>query len=171
MKLILGFLAAFVLFSCGNGEENDPKKVEWNSEKSTTMNKNLAVEEQLQIKLYLERHKDWKMKSSGTGLQYYIYEETEGDSALIGQVAQVELKISLLDDTEVYKTAEDEVNEFVIDRTDIESGIHEGIKKMKVGEKAKLIIPSHLAHGLIGDLDKVPPLSVLIVDIHLVKLK
>jgi FKBP-type peptidyl-prolyl cis-trans isomerase FkpA len=81
------------------------------------------------------------------------------------------LKISLLDDTEVYKTAEDEVNEFVIDRTDIESGIHEGIKKMKVGEKAKLIIPSHLAHGLIGDLDKVPPLSVLIVDIHLVKLK
>ena len=124
MKLILGFLAALILFSCGNNEENDPKKVEWNSEKSTTMNKNLAVEEQLQIKLYLERHKDWEMKSSGTGLQYYIYEETEGDSALIGQVAQVELKISLLDDTEVYKTAEDEVNEFVIDRTDIESGIH-----------------------------------------------
>jgi len=32
MKLILGFLAALILFSCGNNEENDPKKVEWNSE-------------------------------------------------------------------------------------------------------------------------------------------
>jgi FKBP-type peptidyl-prolyl cis-trans isomerase len=62
------------------------------------------------------------------------------------------------------------VDVFEIDRADIESGIHEGIKFMSVGDRAKLIIPSHLAHGLVGDLDKVPPLSTLVVDIHLIVL-
>jgi FKBP-type peptidyl-prolyl cis-trans isomerase len=167
--LFVGVL--LLLFSCGEKNTSENKPAEWNQDKSTQMNKDLAIEEQIQIKLFLERHKDWKMEKTGTGLQYYVYQKSEGDSAKIGQVAQVELKITLLDDKEVYQTAKDEVNEFVIDRTDIESGIHEGIKKMRVGEKAKLIIPSHLGHGLIGDLDKVPPLSVLVVDIHLIKLK
>jgi FKBP-type peptidyl-prolyl cis-trans isomerase len=39
---------------------------------------------------------------------------------------------------------------------------------MKVGDKAKLIIPSHLGHGITGNMDKIPPLSTLIVDIELI---
>jgi FKBP-type peptidyl-prolyl cis-trans isomerase len=62
------------------------------------------------------------------------------------------------------------MEEFVIDKSDIESGIQEGIKKMREGDRAKMIIPSHLAHGLVGDLDKIPPLSVIVVDIHLIGL-
>ena len=58
----------------------------------------------------------------------------------------------------------------MIDKSDIESGVQEGIKKMRVGDKAKLIIPSHLAHGLTGDMEKIPPLSVIVVDIHLIGL-
>jgi FKBP-type peptidyl-prolyl cis-trans isomerase len=75
-----------------------------------------------------------------------------------------------LDGTSCYKTNSDEFEEFVIDKSDIESGVQEGIKKMRVGDKAKLIIPSHLAHGLIGDMDKIPPLTVIVVDIHLIGL-
>jgi FKBP-type peptidyl-prolyl cis-trans isomerase len=134
------------------------------------MNKNLAIEEEIQIKLFLEQHKDWKMEKSGTGLQYFIYEEGEGSIGSVGQTADVEMKITLLDGSEVYSTKKDHVDEFVIDKSEIESGIHEGIKKMKKGGKAKLIIPSHLAHGLIGDFEKIPPLSILVVDIHLLNL-
>jgi len=39
---------------------------------------------------------------------------------------------------------------------------------LSLGDHAKLIIPSHLAHGLIGDLDKIPPLTTLVMDIHLI---
>jgi FKBP-type peptidyl-prolyl cis-trans isomerase len=42
---------------------------------------------------------------------------------------------------------------------------------MKMGDRAKLIIPSHLAHGLVGDLNKIPPLTTIVVDIHLIDLK
>jgi FKBP-type peptidyl-prolyl cis-trans isomerase len=53
----------------------------------------------------------------------------------------------------------------------VESGIHEGIKLMRVGEKSKLVFPSHLAHGLVGDLKDIPPLSPLVVDIELIELQ
>ena len=41
----------------------------------------------------------------------------------------------------------------------------------KVGDKAKLIVPSHLGHGLLGDFDKVPPMRSLVIDIKLIGIK
>jgi FKBP-type peptidyl-prolyl cis-trans isomerase len=171
MRVILPLLMIVLFSACSTGEKEQPIDMDWNKEKSTELNKNLAQEEEIQIKLFLAHHADWKMKETGTGLKYFIYKESEGDSARVGQIAQVELKVQLLDGKEVYKTANDEVEEFVIDKSQLESGIHEGIKKMRAGEKAKLIIPSHLGHGLVGDFDKVPPLAVLVVDVHLIKIK
>lgn len=169
MRIVIFFV--LILVGCSGEKKTDQLPVEWNQDKSTAMNKNLAIEEEIQIKLFLEEHKDWVMEKTGTGLQYYIYEKGNGDLAKIGQTAEVEMKISLLDGKECYKTEKDGIDEFVIDKSQVESGIHEGIKKMSKGDKAKLILPSHLAHGLIGDFDKFPPLSVLVVDIHLVNLK
>ena len=171
MRLILLYLLIGVISACSSGGEEQPIDIDWNKEKSTDLNKNLAEEEEIQIKLFLAHHTDWKMQETGTGLKYFVYKQSEGDSARVGQIAQVELSVKLLDGKEVYKTADDEIEEFVIDKSQLESGIHEGIKKMRVGEKAKLIIPSHLGHGLVGDFDKVPPLAVLVVDVHLIKVK
>ena len=42
---------------------------------------------------------------------------------------------------------------------------------MSIGDQAKLILPSHLAHGLLGDLDKIPPQSILLIDIQLNTIK
>lgn len=167
--LFLGLSLITVLVACSETEK--PKNIpDWDQQKSTEMNKNLAIEEEIQIKLFLEQHKDWKMEKSGTGLQYFIYEEGAGDYGNVGQTADIEMKITLLDGSEVYSTRKDHVDEFVIDKSEIESGIHEGIKKLKKGGKAKLIVPSHLAHGLIGDFEKIPPLSILVVDVHLLNL-
>ena len=120
--------------------------------------------------MYLEQHSNWRMVSTGSGLRYFVYQQGNGVKAEEGMTAQVETEISLLDGRQCYKTAADEMEEFVIDKSDIESGIQEGIKKMREGDRAKMIIPSHLAHGLVGDLDKIPPLSVIVVDIHLLGL-
>ncbi len=171
MRILVFYVFTLIIAACTSTEVEQQIDMDWNKEKSTDLNKNLAQEEEIQIKLFLAHHKDWKMQESGTGLKYFIYKQGEGDSARVGQIAQVELNVKLLDGKEVYKTSEDEVEEFVIDKSQLESGIHEGIKKMRVGDKAKLIIPSHLGHGLVGDFDKVPPLAVLVVDVHLIKIK
>ena len=58
----------------------------------------------------------------------------------------------------------------MIEKTDIESGLHEALKFMCTDDKALFILPSHLAHGLIGDSDQIPPMVPIIYDIHLMKI-
>jgi len=167
----LSILILLLIFAACGEEKKEMPEINWDQEKSTKFNKELAIEEEINIKLYLEHHRSWQMTKTGSGLQYYIYEHGTGErTGAVGEIAQVEMKISLLDGTECYATKSDEYEEFVIDKSDIETGIQEGIKKLKVGDKAKLIIPSHLAHGLVGDMDKIPPLSTLVVDIKLIGL-
>lgn len=84
-----------------------------------------------------------------------------------GDVAEIEYRITLLSGEECYKTEDDEYEQFVVDNSEIESGVQEGIKLLSPGDRARLIIPSHLAHGVSGDLDKIPPLTTLVFDIHL----
>lgn len=169
IKLLFFSLLLFI-FSCKSKLEKE-KEVDWDQTKSTEFNKRITLEEEINIDLYLEEHKDWRVTKSGSGLRYWIYEEGDGPIATSSKNAEVEIVVQLLDGTECYRTDADEVEVFEIDHADIESGIHEGIKLMHVGDRAKLIIPSHLAHGLVGDLDKVPPMSTLIVDIHLIGLE
>lgn len=169
MNKLAFFIVVVLLASCTEEVKKMPE-IDWNQEKSTKFNKELAIEEEINIKLFLEHNKSWKMTKTGSGLQYFIYKNGNGEKAEVGNVAQVEMKISLLDGSSCYETKSDEYEEFVVDKSDIETGIQEGIKQLHVGDKAKLIIPSHLAHGLIGDLDKIPPLTTIVVDIHLIGL-
>jgi len=52
----------------------------------------------------------------------------------------------------------------------VETGVQEGLKKMREGDKVKMIIPSHLAHGLTGDMNKIKPLTPIVVDLHLIEI-
>lgn len=159
------------LVACGSTETEKPKNIQWSKEKSSDFGKELAIEEELDIKLFLAQHKDWKTVKTGTGLQYWIYENGSGDSAVSGRVAMVNFKISLLDGTTCYETEKDELEKFIVDHSEIETGVQEGIKKMRVGDKAKFVMPSHLAHGLVGDMNKIPPLNPIVVDIYLKELR
>lgn len=159
-------ISLLVLVACTEEPEQQKPDVNWTKEQSTNLGKNLAVQEEIDIKLFLEMHKDWQMKKTGSGLQYYIYEHGDGDSIFPGNVVEIEYDVTLLDGTECYKTEKDEYEELVVDRSEVETGVQEGLKLMRIGDKAKLIIPSHLGHGLLGDRDKIPPLTPLVIDLR-----
>lgn len=163
-------LVVIVLNSC-QSPEKEKVKIDWSQERSSNFGKELAFEEDLNIRMYLEQRKSWKVEETGTGLRYYIYEKGDGPLAESGMTAQVRFKITLLTGEPCYQTEGNETESFKIDKSEIESGVQEGIKKMHVGDKAKLIIPSHLGHGLAGDFDKIPPLTTIVVDLELVSLK
>ncbi|HNR86171.1 MAG TPA: FKBP-type peptidyl-prolyl cis-trans isomerase [Taishania sp.] len=164
------FLLLFLLIFSACTEEKKNDDFKWTTEESTKMNKHFSVQEDLDINLYLSRKPEWKMTKTGTGLRYYIYENGSGETAQVDDVVDVEYTITLFDGTQCYATASDEVDEFKVDKAQIESGIQEAVKLMKEGDKAQLIVPSHLAYGIIGDMSKIPPLSPLVVDIKLVKI-
>ena len=52
-----------------------------------------------------------------------------------------------------------------------ESGLHEALKYLKVGDKAIIILPHFAAHGILGDMNKIPPLSTVVYDIEVLDAK
>jgi FKBP-type peptidyl-prolyl cis-trans isomerase FkpA len=163
-------LFLFLAFSCNKPKKNPYENMSQKeiNEKQIEENKQFVNLEKLRIDKYIERNA-LKMITTGTGLRYKIYFEGNGEKAEEGKVALVNYKISLLDGTLVYQS-EDKPEDFLIGTDNVESGIHEGITYMKVGDKALFIVPSHLAHGLTGDSNKIPSRSTLIFDIELVGL-
>jgi FKBP-type peptidyl-prolyl cis-trans isomerase len=87
-----------------------------------------------------------------------------------GKIAVLRYSVWLITGDEIYNSDRDGLKEFMIGRGGVESGLGEGILLLRVGDRAKFIIPSHLGFGLLGDQDKVPPKSTLIYDLELVSL-
>jgi FKBP-type peptidyl-prolyl cis-trans isomerase len=157
------FILFFLLQSC---QQKAEKELSWTKEQSISLNAQWSEDEEFHIKQYLKRRPNWNMEETGTGLRYMIFERGVGDSAIRNQYARVNYKISLLTEEVLYSSDENGSTTFKIDQSDVESGLQEGIKKMRVGDKGIFIIPSHLAHGLIGDMNKIPPLETIIMEIH-----
>ncbi len=161
----------YSIFSCSpppeKKKEIDPSQFK---EPLVKVNKYLVEKESDEINQYIVRH-NWKMETTGTGLRYLFLKKGEGDSARSGDLVKVNYKISLLDGTECYSSDKDGAYEFTVEGDAIESGLHEAIQLMRVGDKAKFILPSYMAHGLHGDDANIPPLSTIVVDLELLEIR
>lgn len=171
MRYCFLFISLFFIFGCGNDQHREVIITNKQLEKPLiNQNKRLVKKEKEAIEAFIARH-NWKMDTTGTGLRYMIYEHGTGPLVKIGQKAKVNFNISLLDGTECYSSKKKGAEVFTVWEDHVESGLHEGIILMHVGDKAKFILPPHLAHGLLGDDDKIPPLSTIVYDIELLELK
>ncbi|MBK7129786.1 MAG: FKBP-type peptidyl-prolyl cis-trans isomerase [Crocinitomicaceae bacterium] len=164
----------FFISSCSEPKDEQVYKPdpEWSQDQSSDMNQVFAAEENDEIELYVKRHEDWNVTKTGTGLRYFIYQKSElNDTAHVGDLVTVDFEISLLDGTICYSSSENGPESFIVEKADIESGLHEAMQLMCTGDRAKFILPSHMAHGLIGDEEKIPPLSPVVYDIQLLKIE
>lgn len=85
---------------------------------------------------------------------FYLPKSELNDTAHVGDLVTVDFEISLLDGTICYSSSENGPESFIVEKADIESGLHEAMQLMCTGDRAKFILPSHMAHGLIGDEEK-----------------
>ncbi len=169
---IFFLLVPAVLFSCSgdNGKKQQQPDADSVKQQLIRVNKMLAQKESDEIDAYIRRQ-GWGMKRTGTGLRYVIFDPGKGERAVPGKTAKVNYKISLFDGTVCYSSDSTGAAEFLVEQDNVESGIHEGIQLLNAGGKAKFVLPSHLAHGLLGDENKIPPLSPVVYDIELLEVK
>jgi peptidyl-prolyl cis-trans isomerase A (cyclophilin A) len=111
-------------------------------------------------------------KQTESGLRYQIIQEGTGKQPTKGDMVSVHYKGQLLDGTvfdSSYKRKQP--IDFAIGVGQVIAGWDEGIQLLKVGEKARMVIPSDLAYGSSGAGGVIPPNAPLIFDVELVGIK
>ncbi|MEQ3500772.1 peptidylprolyl isomerase [Tenacibaculum mesophilum] len=107
-----------------------------------------------------------------SGLRYKILQSGDGKQATKGAMVSVHYKGQLLDGTvfdSSYKRKQP--IDFAIGVGQVIPGWDEGIQLLKVGDKARLVIPSDLAYGAQGAGGVIPPNATLIFDVELMNVK
>ncbi|MBC8321897.1 MAG: FKBP-type peptidyl-prolyl cis-trans isomerase [Bacteroidetes bacterium] len=128
-------------------------------------NRYLVNSENTEINNYIRRH-NLDVVETGSGLRYKITKHGEGEMAQKGKVATLNYKVKLITGDVIYTSDKTGHKEFEIGHGGVESGLEEAILHMKVGDHAIIIIPSHLAFGLLGDNKNIPPRSTIIYEIE-----
>ncbi|HXJ99665.1 MAG TPA: peptidylprolyl isomerase [Gelidibacter sp.] len=107
-----------------------------------------------------------------SGLRYKIINKGNGKAAEKGKTVAVHYKGQLADGTvfdSSYKRKEP--LEFQVGVGQVISGWDEGISLLKVGDKARLVIPSDLGYGSRGAGGVIPPNAILVFDVELMDVK
>ena len=175
LKVQLFSYSVILLFSCGrsyNTQQPVQDKTEIERQKKEILmrvNQELVEEDAETIKTYAERM-GWKLNPTESGLWYMIYRNGQGEKATTGKTATLEYTLLLLDSTVCYSSEQLGQKIFRLGRGEVEAGLEEGVLQMRMGDKARLFLPPHLAHGLTGDGDCIPRRTIIIYDVELVKI-
>lgn len=171
-KYILIILCLSIFSACKQSSNPvlDEKKEQKISKKLVEINKALVRQDKLRITGYLKRN-NIEMKETGTGLWYSILKKGNGSRVKKGDRVNLDYAVSLLDGTKCYNSTQDGIKSFIVGKGGVESGLEEGIMLLHEGDKAKFILPPHLAHGLTGDGKKIPARAIIIYDIELISIQ
>ena len=164
--IIISFqVIIFLLFvSCRQADTNPfkvQKPAKLDKETSISLNK-YWIQDGISNKNIL-RKTGWKMSISPSGLNYMIIDSSSSrlDSPNIGDEVILSYDIRLLDpnQTRCYHSDSNGLARFKVDQSLVESGLHEVVTYLGVGDSALVVLPHYLAHGIAGDNQKIPPLS------------
>ncbi|MCF6294187.1 MAG: peptidylprolyl isomerase [Flavobacteriaceae bacterium] len=107
-----------------------------------------------------------------SGLRYQMLQEGNGTKAEKGKTVSVHYKGQLADGT-VFDSSykRNQPIDFALGVGQVISGWDEGIQLLKVGDKARFVIPGDLAYGSAGAGGVIPPDATLIFDVELMDVK
>lgn len=111
-------------------------------------------------------------EETASGLKYQMIVNGTGKQAEKGKTVAVHYKGSLANGTEFdnsYKRKKP--IEFPLGMGHVIEGWDEGIALLKVGDKARFVIPSYLGYGESGAGGVIPPNAVLVFDVELMDVK
>ena len=107
-----------------------------------------------------------------SGLRYQFIQRGEGKQAVAGKTVSVHYEGSL-ESGKVFDSSYPRKKpiEFPLGQGNVIEGWDEGIALLRVGDKARFVVPSHLAYGSRGAGGAIPPNATLIFDVELMDVK
>lgn len=166
---LLFLLSMLFLISCKDQKKPiDPRIYK---EPLIKINKYLVNKDYESIKSYTERH-EWIMQVTGTGLWYQLMNDSSLNKQKVikNAIVTINYKVKLLNGKMCYTSDSLGPKSFKVGYGGVEPGLEEGILMMRKGDKARFIMPPHLAHGLLGDRYKIPSRATIIYEVELIDL-
>jgi len=175
-KAIINFLILFslILTHCTNSDEEIKRPIKIDREKlkrQFEIANQRVVQKEIDEMDYFEKTHQMPFKRTNFGVRYYVFDSVPKQQKIQdGEEVTMNYTISLLNGTICY-TDEGKPKTFIVGGEHIESGIHKVMPYLHYGDKAYILIPSALAHGLLGDFSKIPPQSPILYKVHIYKKK
>ena len=159
-----------ILLGCGQDKPNRKPSIQKKEleESLVQANKQIVKTEEQHINDLINRY-GWDMEETGSGLRYMIYEEGKGLAIETGDIVELKYNVRLITGDIIYSSDSLGPMIFLVGKAEVISGLEEGILLLHVGDKAKFVIPSHLAFGLLGDDNMIPTKATLIYDIEVIQ--
>ena len=113
----------------------------------------------------------WDMRQSGTGLWYEIYKEAPAGAPEVeyGNAVKAVYTLRLLNGALLEEYTEDKPRTWILGKSEMTAGLSEALMMLKKGNKARFILPSHLAYGFSGNGTDIPPRATLLYDLEVVE--
>ena len=162
-KLLI-LLAFLVICSCREQRPQQPvqgqsdRQVRESLEKA---NRYLVNDEEEEIDNFVRRHQ-LDMVETGTGLRYQIVEQGKGKPVQPGHTVTIEYVLFDLAGDVVYSSENDGLMRFLVGRSEVPSGLDEAVRLLHEGDRAWVVVPSHLGYGLLGDQKSISSRATLI---------
>jgi FKBP-type peptidyl-prolyl cis-trans isomerase FkpA len=166
VTIVFFFLIIIFLISCNNLGERNVTGKKRSADELVGINSYFVQKDRERILNYIER-KGLLMKESPDGMWYIIKKEGTGKLFTDNDKISINYTCSLLDGTECYNSDKLGPKEYVLGKSEIESGLNEGLRMLRPGGEAIFILPPFLAYGLVGDGKSIPSRAVLVYDIKI----
>ena len=173
LSCLPGIILFFLFISCS--PEHRKKRIthphrQVTEETLIHTNQYLVEKDKERIRQYIKRH-GWHMQETGTGLWYGIYHHGNGPKVTSGKTVTIRYTVSLLDGTVCYSSDNSGPKTFIAGHGGVPAGLEQGIRMLRLHDKAHFILPPLLAYGIPGDYNKIPPRSVIVYDMEIIDIK
>ncbi len=170
--IILFTFLIYFISSCkpDSREENPPIPNEKEiMESLLEVNKTIVKRSRNHIENFIKRTA-WGLEETEDGIWFGLVDSQEGEKASLNDQVEYEWQLQFIDGS-YYKNSKTKTTSVnTIGQGGIESGLEKGLLRMRVGESARIIVPPYLAHGNFGDMGDIPPGSILIFHVKLLKI-
>ena len=164
---IFGIALISLLQSCNNDipitdlSENKGKQ-SYKTNMMTASNY-VAKSEETEIDGYVKRRRWTDMKRMENGLRIWEYQKGEKAINYDDEVV-FSYSVQSISGKDIYVN---ELDTIVVGRNEPNIGLDKAMLFLHHGSKAKLILPSHLGYGFIGDSDRIGTNMILVYDIEI----